>query len=476
MTTVRSLTAKLNFNVDTSQAEKFQRVIRDTNQSLQAVKTSKIVKDTGKVVRALKKMRTAFKKKLDTTKVGKSLNSLSEKTAKFKTKVKSLRESIKKMREAFREKIESTAFGKGIKKISDSMTKLVNSAKKVGRVFKIGGLKKKINAWMKGAAAAVKNKSKKVLSNIKKFADKINLKANLVRSAMAALAATTASVVMAASKESAETRVLGLSGEGGVEKLKENYSKIRKLSKGLFDEGDIAKAGAAFLEVNNNIEAMNKLMPVATKLAVIHGKDLGEVMTQLGQFTVTGSEESLKNLGLYNEREIELIKKQGKEASQFTNTQKLQTLYSQVGKKKGQIDPAFQKSFGDTSTKFKQLTGTAKQGALEFGESGQASLNKDLDRGRNQLKRFINFIKTPGAGTFMDFMMERDKIPVIQQNKGGSSSTMDNRSNNQTFHISVTTENEAAQAEKIKSVLSRDIKAAYYTQTGLNPIKQGANQ
>ncbi|MBT4263803.1 MAG: hypothetical protein HOD85_06290 [Deltaproteobacteria bacterium] len=506
MSTVRELTARLNFAVDTSQAEKFQRVIRDTNRSLQAVKTAKIVRDTGKVVKALKKMRTAFKKKLDTTKLGQDLNKLAKKTLNLKTKVKSLREavklmrqslskrlvstkfgkgivkvseSIKKLKEAFKQKIETTKLGKGLKAISDSMAKLSKATKSVMKSLKPGEMAKKVAAWLKGAAKAVTNNSKKFLAGVGGLAKKINLKGNLIRGALAGLAAITGGVIGAASKEDAEIRIQAFAGDDGLKKMEGNYKKIRSLSKGVFDDADIAKSASGFLAINNNFEAMNKLLPAATKLAMIHGKSLEEVMSSFAQFTVSGSEDSLKSLGVYDEREIELIRKQGKEASQFTNTQKLQTLNSQLAKKEGRTDAAFEKTLQSTSTKFKQVKGEITQTATEIGENWQGTVNKSMEKTKELLQWIGGNAKTvmskeniegayAGANNAIKNGVRLATQPSIAQ--AGKPESVYNTTN--TYNITATTSDNEKTVQKIAS----DIKATYYTNIALNPIKQGANQ
>ncbi len=333
--------------------------------------------------------------------------------------------------------------------------KIVKGIKRIKKQLPAGGLKKRLGAWMKGAATKVKEKSGRFLTNLGDFIKSINVKAVLMRTAAAGFAAAAASIILASSKEDAESSVFGKTGQNGLDRLKKKYKELGELSGGIFDEGALAKGAAGFLEVHNNMDHLMDLFPYLVKIAKASGQSLGTVMTDFAGAIKSGSEESLAKYSGYatwNEQEIEGLSYNGKSMSSMLIPARVRTLKNRLASKSGSINELAASREDDTSYKQRQLKGEMMGGATNLGEKFQPLYNGILDG-------LLYTVRSARGKTGFNM---GDAIEGAMGMGGGT---------NNTYHIHVKTQKEAEQADKI----SRAIESTKTENKAKAPYRNGLN-
>jgi len=339
MATVRKLVTKLAFEADTSQAEKFERVIIglknkivQLNKALKGGKEDERTKRVGRLANAFKRLRD----KINSSKVGQA--------------VKNFGKRIVKATKGF-----STTVLPAIKKITD----------KVVGVFS-------------GVAQKIKNNKLKIIGAI-----------------VAAAAAIRSATLRSAEVETLDIAIIGKFGVEGAKGLNDQIEKIKKdLKLGeLFSAQEIKQGIVTAIQLGADPKTISRqIQDALLAAATTPGASFEEAMAAFTTFTFTGDEASLAKFSTFNRAQIEALKLAQREASNFTNERKEQILLQANALKRAERLELLEKVLRSTAAKISQVTGEIADGWIRAGDAVKDDVNTNLDDTLN----LIQLIKKEG--------------------------------------------------------------------------------
>lgn len=359
MATVRKLITKLSFEADTSQADKFERVIIGLKNKVN-------------------ELNRALKGKGETDGRKKQMNRLAQAFKNLKSK------------------IESTKIGQAVKGFGKRILKATKEFSSVilPKIRKIGS---QITGVFSGIAQKIKNNKLKIIGAI-----------------VAAAAAIRSATLRSATVETLRVDIIGEFGVEGAKELDKQIEKIKKDLKigELFSEEEIKQGIVTAIQLGVDPKTISKLIQDALlAAATTPGASFEEAMAAFTTFTFTGDEASLAKFGTFNRRQIEAIKLARREASNFTNERKTQILLQATQLKRGENIKQLERVLGTTSAKIGKTSGEIADSWLKAGDFIKDGVNIQLENTEEILKRIKELGFIEGLAGF------QQKAPIGAQSK-----------------------------------------------------------
>jgi len=374
MATVRKLVTKLAFEADTSQADKFERIIIRLKTKVEALNRAMKSKSEDDRRKRINKLATAFKRlreKIDQTKIGKAVKN----------------------------------FGKRIIKATEAFNTAV-----LPKIRKIAG---RIVGVFKGIAEKIKNNKLKIIGAI-----------------IAAAAAIKSATLRTAEVETLDVAIIGKFGEEGAKELNKQIEKIKKDLKigELFSALEIKQGIVTAIQLGVDPKAIGRqIQDALLAAATTPGASFEEAMAAFTTFTFTGDEASLAKFGTFNRDQIEALKIARREASNFTNERKEQILLQANALKRADRLRQLERVLGTTSAKISKTTGEIADSWLRAGNAIKDNVNNQLDNTLELIKSIKNEGLTETFLNFQQTLPSGEKGKSIKENLSSAKGLISDR-------------------------------------------------
>ena len=384
--------------------------------------------------------------------------------------------------------------------------------------IQLKGLDKALKKFLNDASNVledeeVKSTYQKKIDNFNKFLRKAFLTTAAVIAA--GFAATFKAFKRFGVEEQAEARLeFQLSKiPGAFEETKKKIQEASKEVDGMISKIKYLNAASASFGIATDPELFNRIIGYASKLSIVLGKDLVEVVSALSSFVATGSVEGLKELGLTTAQILELQSKSQAGYSKLAIAGRTKVLFDEMEKNIEGLNKAY-KSFRTTgAASSKRLEAATDDFVVEVGKSSDSykELNNktasflrkiikkreeeigwidaltqiykelSIERGKEAIeirKRIQSQKKAEGTGTF--FSNDPDNLDLIYPLLLGNRNINLNQPMNSTINNTITINGvDTSNAGEVGRVVEEKIEQAIETNNKKylnNKIIRGKNQ